>query len=250
MSFTTSTTTAQSTSDRAVRPVQTAPSTEARGLAATVATPLGDLVLVADDGALVEIRLPGPGQPMPRTPLPPRPFLPPLDRPTRNASGAQRTPMPPLDTPARRASGVAPAASGAGETGQTGGPADAGPRARADAAVLAAAERQLEEYFGGRRQAFDLPLRLRGTRFQRDVWEALLQVGYGATTSYSTIAERIGRPGAQRAVGAAVGSNPLAVIVPCHRIVGADGGLTGYGGGLPRKRYLLDLEKADRPQPA
>ncbi|HEX6459862.1 MAG TPA: methylated-DNA--[protein]-cysteine S-methyltransferase [Thermoleophilaceae bacterium] len=107
---------------------------------------------------------------------------------------------------------------------------------------FAAAIEQLEQYFAGERMEFDLELDLRGTRFQRDVWNALLTIPYGETRSYGEIARQIGRPDRARAVGAANGSNPVSIIVPCHRVIGSDGSLTGYGGGLPRKRFLLDLE--------
>jgi methylated-DNA-[protein]-cysteine S-methyltransferase len=110
-----------------------------------------------------------------------------------------------------------------------------------------AARGQLDEYFAGRRLAFDLPLALAGTPFQVRVWRALLEVPYGGTTSYGELARQVRPEGgwqAARAVGAANGRNPIAVIVPCHRVIGADGSLTGYGGGLERKRFLLDLEAA------
>lgn len=101
---------------------------------------------------------------------------------------------------------------------------------------------QLDEYFAGERRQFDVTLRLEGTPFQRSVWSALAEIPYGETTSYGELADRIGRPGASRAVGLANGRNPVAIIVPCHRVIGADGSLTGYGGGLDRKRHLLALE--------
>jgi len=101
---------------------------------------------------------------------------------------------------------------------------------------------QLAEYFAGVRRDFTLPLALDGTAFQREVWKALLSVRYGETLSYSELAERAGYPGCARAAGAANGRNPIAIIVPCHRIIGADGSLTGYAGGLERKRALLELE--------
>ena len=104
---------------------------------------------------------------------------------------------------------------------------------------------QLDEYFEGRRAAFNLPLEPEGTPFQRRVWRALEEIPYGETVTYSELARRIGRPTAARAVGAANGRNPISVIVPCHRVIGADGTLTGYGGGIERKQFLLDLE-ADR----
>ena len=101
---------------------------------------------------------------------------------------------------------------------------------------------QLAEYFAGDRQAFDLPLAASGTAFQQRVWTALREIPYGQTTSYGKIAASIGLPDAARAVGVANGQNPLPIIVPCHRVIGADGSLTGYGGGLAAKRWLLDLE--------
>jgi methylated-DNA-[protein]-cysteine S-methyltransferase len=101
---------------------------------------------------------------------------------------------------------------------------------------------QLGGYFAGRLTSFDVPLQLEGTPFQREVWQGLLEIDYGETISYGELARRIGRPRAVRAVGLANGQNPIAVIVPCHRVIGADGTLTGYGGGLDRKRLLLDLE--------
>jgi methylated-DNA-[protein]-cysteine S-methyltransferase len=107
------------------------------------------------------------------------------------------------------------------------------------------AEAQLHAYFAGELELFDLPLAPVGTAFQRSVWDALAEIPYGSTTTYSELAARIGRPSACRAVGAANGRNPLPVIVPCHRVIGATGTLTGYGGGLGRKRKLLALEGAE-----
>ena len=103
--------------------------------------------------------------------------------------------------------------------------------------------RQLDEYFNGQRTEFDVPMNLVGTPFQRTVWAALREIPYGETWSYGQLAERIGRPGAARAVGLATGRNPIGIIVPCHRVVGASGDLTGYGGGLERKQHLLDFER-------
>jgi methylated-DNA-[protein]-cysteine S-methyltransferase len=100
----------------------------------------------------------------------------------------------------------------------------------------------LHAYFGGERQRFELPIRMRGTPFQRLSWEGLLTIPFGKTISYAEQARRIGRPGAARAVGAANGRNPIAIIVPCHRVIGTDGTLTGYGGGLGLKQWLLDHE--------
>lgn len=108
--------------------------------------------------------------------------------------------------------------------------------------LLRAAARELREYFAGRRSTFGLPLAPQGTAFQKRVWRAISEVPPGRTASYRDLARRIGRPTAVRAVGAAVGRNPLSVVVPCHRIVGADGTLTGYAGGVERKRALLALE--------
>lgn len=110
--------------------------------------------------------------------------------------------------------------------------------------LLEEAGRQLDAYFAGERQHFDLPVRAPGTPFQQLVWAALCEIPYGTTTSYGQLAHRIGRPGASRAVGLANGRNPVSVVVPCHRVIGANGTLTGYGGGLDRKRLLLGLESA------
>lgn len=103
--------------------------------------------------------------------------------------------------------------------------------------------RQLDEYFAGARTEFDVPMAMVGTSFQRTVWAALREIPYGETESYGHLAARIGRPGAARAVGLANGRNPIGIIVPCHRVVGATGDLTGYGGGLERKQHLLDFER-------
>ena len=112
--------------------------------------------------------------------------------------------------------------------------------------VLVEAERQLNDYFGGRRQAFDLRLDFAGTEFQRQVWAALLTIPFGETRSYAQIARQIGRPSATRAVGAANGRNPIAIVAPCHRVVGSSGALTGFAGGLEAKAYLLTLESGGR----
>ncbi|MEQ9463111.1 MAG: methylated-DNA--[protein]-cysteine S-methyltransferase [Haliea sp.] len=108
--------------------------------------------------------------------------------------------------------------------------------------VLGAARRQLEEYFAGHRKRFDLPLAAGGTPFQQSVWQALAAIPWGEVRSYRDIALTIGKPRAVRAVGAANGRNPLPIVVPCHRVIGADGSLTGFAGGLPRKVQLLTLE--------
>lgn len=111
-------------------------------------------------------------------------------------------------------------------------------------ALLEDAIRQLDEYFNHQRKDFDLPLDPQGTEFQRSVWHQLLSVGYGTTVAYQDIANALGNPNAIRAVGAANGQNPISVIVPCHRIIGSNGKLTGYGGGLWRKEWLLKHEGA------
>ncbi len=123
---------------------------------------------------------------------------------------------------------------------------DGRPRGERDDAdpVLTATASQLGEYFAGHRRDFDLPLAPRGTDFQQRVWARLLAIGWGATTSYGQIARDLGLTNAaSRAVGSANGSNPIPIVIPCHRVVGADGSLTGYAGGLDRKRLLLDLEQ-------
>jgi methylated-DNA-[protein]-cysteine S-methyltransferase len=113
---------------------------------------------------------------------------------------------------------------------------------RSEGAGFEDAERQLAEYFAGERTTFALPTALHGDGFQRRVWERLTEIPYGDTTTYGEIARELGDPTLARAVGGAVGHNPLSVIVPCHRVVGKDGKLTGYAGGLQRKRFLLELE--------
>jgi methylated-DNA-[protein]-cysteine S-methyltransferase len=115
-----------------------------------------------------------------------------------------------------------------------------------DAAPFTEAVTQLEEYFAGERQRFDLPLVLAGTAFQRRVWDVLRTIDYGHTRSYGDVAAAVGRLDRVRAVGAAVGRTPVPIIVPCHRVIGADGSLTGYGGGLQRKQALLELESGVR----
>ena len=112
-----------------------------------------------------------------------------------------------------------------------------------DSKPLCEARRQLEEYFAGARRTFSIPLDADGTEFQQCVWQALRGIPYGMAVSFGELARRIGNPRAVRAVGLANGRNPLSIIVPCHRVIGADGSLTGYGGGLERKRFLLTLEK-------
>jgi methylated-DNA-[protein]-cysteine S-methyltransferase len=111
-----------------------------------------------------------------------------------------------------------------------------------DTAKVAFARKQLEQYFAGERQNFDLPLHPVGTEFQVNVWLTLADIPYGTTISYAELARRIGQPLAVRAVGAANGRNPLPIVLPCHRVIGSDGSLTGFGGGLPTKRFLLGME--------
>ena len=123
-------------------------------------------------------------------------------------------------------------------TDQAAPPADTG-----STSVLDATAQQLAEYFAGERRTFDLPLAPRGTGFQQIVWRALTQIAYAETASYGALARTIGRPAASRAVGAANGKNPISIIVPCHRVVGANGTLTGYAGGLAAKQWLLAHEQ-------
>jgi methylated-DNA-[protein]-cysteine S-methyltransferase len=118
-----------------------------------------------------------------------------------------------------------------------------GIRLQEDGEYNAAVARELDAYFAGKLRRFTVPLDLRGTPFQRRVWELLCDIPYGETRSYGEVAQAVGNPKARRAVGQAIGRNPVAIVVPCHRVIGSDGGLTGYGGGLPRKRALLDLEQ-------
>jgi methylated-DNA-[protein]-cysteine S-methyltransferase len=118
--------------------------------------------------------------------------------------------------------------------------------ARRDDRAIAAVRKQVKEYCAGKRTEFDLELAPRGTEFQQSVWHALLAIPFGETRSYGEVARAIGQPTAARGVGAANGSNPIALIVPCHRVIGADGSLTGYGGGLPLKRALLAHEAEHR----
>jgi len=175
-----------------------------------------------------------------------------IDADTSATNGTSRPAWTHLDTPVGR---LLLTTDGAALTGvwferhRDGG--DDRPSAAARAAerdddhrVLVAARTQLGEYFARERRVFDLPLAAAGTAFQQRVWTALLDIPYGVTASYGDIARRLGLPlTASRAVGLANGSNPVSIVVPCHRVIGADGSLTGYGGGLDRKRYLLDLER-------
>ena len=150
---------------------------------AVVASPVGPLTVVADDGALVRLHLSPPGP-----------------------------------------------------------QADLGTR---DDAALAEVTGQLGEYLAGGRETFDLALRPVGSDFELAVWEELTRIPYGRTSTYGAVARAVGQPGGAQAVGVACGRNPLAIVVPCHRVVGADGSLVGFGGGLPRKRFLLDLEQRE-----
>lgn len=122
-------------------------------------------------------------------------------------------------------------------------PAQADPRWHEDAQYLREAIRQLRAYFAGELETFDLPLAPEGTPFQQTVWKHLCDIPYGETISYGELARRVGNPNASRAVGLANGSNPIAIVVPCHRVIGSNGKLTGYGGGLPIKEKLLALER-------
>lgn len=114
-----------------------------------------------------------------------------------------------------------------------------------DSLIVDKARRQLDEYFNGKRMEFDVPVNLIGTPFRESVWRSLLTITYGSTTSYSAFSRLMGRPGAVRAIANAIGANPLSIFLPCHRVVGADGSLTGYAGGLKAKKYLLELEQVN-----
>lgn len=124
-----------------------------------------------------------------------------------------------------------------------------GPAASGESGLTRQLGAELAEYFAGRRQTFDVPLDLVGTPFQQDVWRALLTIDYGHTRSYAEQARQVGRPTAMRAVAAANGANKVSIIVPCHRVIGSDGSLTGYGGGVARKHWLLALERGERDLP-
>ena len=124
-----------------------------------------------------------------------------------------------------------------------GNPASPGPGWIEDSSAFAEPIRQLRAYFAGELENFDLPLAPQGTPFQQRVWKELCQIPYGETISYAELAKRIGNPNASRAVGLANGSNPIPIVIPCHRVIGSNGKLTGYGGGLPIKEKLLALER-------
>ena len=121
---------------------------------------------------------------------------------------------------------------------------------RSESGRLKPALTQIAEFFDGRRKSFDVKLALRGTPFQLEVWRTLLRIPYGETRTYAEIARSIGRPAATRAVGAANGANPIPIIVPCHRVIGSNGSLTGFGGGIDVKRWLLDFEKNPPSSPS
>ncbi len=205
-------------------------SSNSRTSCAVVDSPLGPLTLVASGGALAGLYMNG------RTPEPAE-----APQAAAGAAGPQDAAPARAATPQDAAAAQDTAAARAAQ--HTAAARDTAGAQDADAAVLAEAARQLAEYFDGQRQDFDLPLALDGTAFQRRVWDALLGIGYGETVSYGQLADQIGRPTAARAVGLANGRNPVSIIVPCHRVVGSDGSLTGYGGGLDNKQRLLELER-------
>jgi methylated-DNA-[protein]-cysteine S-methyltransferase len=155
------------------------------------------------------------------------------------AQGVIDTPLGPLTALAGEAGLM-----GLWFAGQRHGPGELAVARDDDQPWIAQARAELAEYFAGRRRHFDVPLAPQGTPFQEAVWRRLCAIACGQTTSYGRLARELGSPAASRAVGAAVGRNPVSVIVPCHRVVGEAGGLTGYAGGLPRKRALLELEGA------
>jgi O-6-methylguanine DNA methyltransferase len=190
-----------------------------RRFADRIATPLGVAWAVVDEhGALVHLdfeRRPGPPDSCPGSPG------------SSPASSPEK----------RRGQAGAWRSQGSGDPRKGGRiPLERNPKA------LQPLKRALERYFRGELRSFDLPLAPEGTPFQRRVWRALCRVPYGATVSYGELARRIGRPGASRAVGRANATNPISIVIPCHRVIGADGTLTGYGGGLGRKQRLLELE--------
>jgi methylated-DNA-[protein]-cysteine S-methyltransferase len=123
-----------------------------------------------------------------------------------------------------------------------------GPAKQQEHPILAQTTQQLREYFAGKRRRFTVPLEMRGTQFQRSVWEALLEIPFGETRTYGCLARSLGNAHAARAVGAASGRNPISIIVPCHRVIGAAGQLTGFAGGLEAKERLLDLEQGEKRQ--
>lgn len=185
----------------------------ARQLRSVTDSPLGPLTLVAAGGALAGLYMNG--------------------RAPQWVADA-------IDAP--EAAAAAEQAAAAKEASLARTPDEGQDEDQANAAVLAAAARQLAEYFAGERRSFDLPLALAGTEFQRRVWAALRDIPYGETISYAELARRIGQPTAMRAVGLANGRNPVSIVVPCHRVIGASGSLTGYGGGLASKAKLIELE--------
>jgi methylated-DNA-[protein]-cysteine S-methyltransferase len=171
-----------------------------------------------------------------------------MTTPDTSACTAQTTILTPLGRMllARTATGLA----GVWFEGQKHHPGPLAVQHRPDDALLSSATEQLQSYFNGNALVFDVPLDLHGTPFQRSVWRALLAIPAGQTRSYGALAKTLGSASAVRAVGGAVGRNPISVIVPCHRVVGRDGSLTGYAGGVERKRALLALEHATESAPA
>ena len=109
--------------------------------------------------------------------------------------------------------------------------------------IITKAKKELDEYFAGKRKEFDIPLALAAAGLRAEVWNSLLEIGYGETTTYGDVAARVGRPKAVRAVASAIGANPISIFIPCHRVIGKSGALTGYAGGLDAKRFLLELER-------
>jgi O-6-methylguanine DNA methyltransferase len=190
----------------------------------TITTSIGDLTLVADErGAITGVEFGARGTDVADSGA------------AAHAGGGAAAP---------RSDGAAADGRAASDGAAANGRATAGDVAAGDAAASAldAAATQLHEYLAGERTEFDLPLRPNGNEFEQAVWAELVRIPYGETTSYGEIARRIGHPTAARAVGRANGRNPIAIVVPCHRVIGSDGSLTGYGGGLDLKRRLLTLE--------
>ena len=212
-------------------------------------TPVGRLLLARDDAGLRLIHFVGPGE---RGPAKAGPYVPEGSVVPEESVGAD------LSASASSGREAARQAVLAGQTAARSAPADPPKREREggqvgpspdwnhDDAAFGDVVSQLGEYFEGRRRQFDLPLAPAGTPFQQRVWSALLDIPYGETISYGELASRIGQKSASRAVGLANGSNPLPIVIPCHRVIGANGKLTGYGGGLPIKERLLAHERGER----
>lgn len=195
----------------------------------TIASPIGTIELIAAPEALVEVRLPGS-----------RAEDGPVDRSGDSGAASGRVSGPSFEGP----SADVPAETAPARRDMQEPDVPAETSSSPPLSVLDRAVRELRAYFRGDLREFTVPVALSGTRFQEQVWRGLLSIPYGERRSYGWLAEEIGRPTASRAVGAANGCNPVPIVVPCHRVIGADGSLVGYGGGLETKRWLLSHEAA------